>query len=440
MQQRESPATPFLHYNLGSEYAAAGDPRGALEEFERSWALLQSMPDGESYEFAPALMSRLVKALRACNRPQDAFARAEEGLERFPQFTDLVLEQAFAMIALGDGDRAIALLERCVEMGDAPGRYTAMLGSGTYLPRICLAELRQARGELVLAIELLERCLREYPQFIGSVLPYTSALLADGTDPAEVVAKLEQHVPHPSPAARFMLGTALYEAGGTAAGEAQFRAVLERQPRSARARVALGETLLAQRRYDEAAEVAGELATDDPLAAMACRTELFAGIVGADSAVADAALDRARAAQMPAEELDLFCAWRQLVFDGETAITLSSNAVPLLAVMLEALLRVQDFEVFEVLLGLLEHTPLDARERRELLAEMYLRRGFAASAAEEWMAVCEREPDSRALLGLARVAIARGMTREASDFASAVLSLEPENQPAANLLALAQAA
>jgi len=102
--------------------------------------------------------------------------------------------------------------------------------------------------------------------------------------------------------------------------------------------------------FDEAAEVAGELATDDPLAAMACRTELFAGIVGADSAVADAALDRARAAQMPAEELDLFCAWRQLVFDGETAITLSSNAVPLLAVMLEALLRVQDFEVFEVLL------------------------------------------------------------------------------------------
>jgi tetratricopeptide (TPR) repeat protein len=440
MQQKESPPTPFLHYNLGSEYAAAGDPLAALEEFERSWALLQSLPDGDSYEFAPALMNRLVKALRASGRPRDAFARSTEGLKRFPEFTDLVLEQAFATIALGDGDGAIELLERCIEMGDASGRYTAIVGSGTYLPRICLAELRQARGEIEPAIELLERCLREHPQFIGSVLPYTSALLTNGVDPEEVVSKLEAHTPNPSPAARFMLGTALYEAGATAAGEAQFRAVLERQPRSSRARVALGEALLAQRRYGDAAGVAGELAADDPLAAMACRTELFAAIAGADAPAASSALQRAREAGLPAEELELFCAWQQLAFDGQTALTLSPQAVPLLAVILEALLRVQDFEVFEVLLGLLERTPLDVRERREMLAEMYFRRGFVTSAAEEWMAVCEQEPDSRALLGLARVAAARGMARETSDFASAVLSLEPDNERAASLLSQAQAA
>ena len=54
-----------------------------------------------------------------------------------------------------------------------------------------------------------------------------------------------------------MLGTALYEAGASAAGEAQFRAVLARQPHSGRARVALAEALLAQRRYAEAAERGG---------------------------------------------------------------------------------------------------------------------------------------------------------------------------------------
>ncbi len=97
------------------------------------------------------------------------------------------------------------------------------------------------------------------------MLPYASALLASGVEPGEVLARVEQHMPDPPPAARFMLGTALYEAGATTAGEAQFRAVLERQPHSSRARVALGEALLAQRRYDEAAEVACELADDDPL-------------------------------------------------------------------------------------------------------------------------------------------------------------------------------
>ena len=89
-------------------------------------------------------------------------------------------------------------------------------------------------------------------------------------------------MPDLPPAARFMLGTALYESGATAAGELQFRTVLARQPHSGRARVALGEALLAQRRYGEAAEVACELANDDTLAVIARRTELFARIAGGD--------------------------------------------------------------------------------------------------------------------------------------------------------------
>ncbi len=279
LQQAEGPATAFLHYNLGSEYAAVEDAPAALAEFERSWALLDTLPDRDGVEFVPALIRRLVKALRVCGRPAEAIARAEEGLERFPGFTDLVLEQALANIALSEGDRAIELFERCIEMGDAPRRYSATVGSGTRLPRVFLAE-----------------------------------------------------------------------------------------------------TLLAQGRHTEAAAVAAELSSDDPL------------------------------------------------------------AVGLLAGVLEALLRVQSFAVFEGLVGLLERTPLPTRERRELLAGMYLRCGYAASAAEEWMAVCREEPDARALVGLARVAASRGMPGEAGEFAAAALSHDPDNGAAASLLSEAQAA
>jgi len=442
LQQAESHPTPFLHYNLGCEYAAAGDRAAALVEFERSWELIEAASNRDGYLFAPALLSRLVKALRVCGRPQEALARAERGLERFPAFTDLVLEQALAAIALGQDDRAIELCERCIEMGDAPRRYTATVGCGSYLPRVHLAELRRARGELEQAIELLERCVREHPGFVGSVLPYASALLEDGMEPDAVVRELERHMPDPSPAARFMLGTALYEGGAASAGEAQFRIVLRQQPQSARARVALGETLLAQRRYAEAAREAAELDVRDPLAPLACRTELFARIAGAGAGAAGtaAALERARTAGMPAEELDLFVAWEQLASTGTTAIVPVPEAVPLLAVMLEALLRVHDFDAFEDLLGLLHRSRLGERERRELLAEMYLRRGFATSAAEEWISVCRRRPDVRALLGLARVAAARGMSREASEFAAAVLERDPGNEAAAGLLGQAAVA
>ncbi|HEV7939095.1 MAG TPA: glycosyltransferase [Solirubrobacteraceae bacterium] len=440
LQQAESPPTPFLHYNLGSEYAAAGEPQAALAEFERAWKLLQSLPDRDSYQFAPALMSRMVKALRACGRPADAIARAEEGLLRFQGFTDLVLEQAIAAIALEQNERAIELLERCIEMGDAPRRYTATQGSGSYLPRLQLAELRRAAGDLEEATRLLEHCLREYPRFIGSVLPYAGLLLASGVEPGEVLARVEQHMPDPPPAARFMLGTALYESGATVAGELQYREVLARQPHSSRARVALGETLLAQRRYDEAAEVACELADDDTLAVIARRTELFARIAGGDYEGAKEALERARATGMAQHELDLFATWQELALGGVDVAALSELALAPLEVMLEALLRVHDFKSFEVLLGALERTPLQPRERRELLAKMYLRRGFLASAAEEWIAVCEQEPDVPALLGLARVAAARGMTHEMSDFAAAALARDPDNEDAASLLSQAHAA
>jgi tetratricopeptide (TPR) repeat protein len=457
LQRAEGPPSAFLHYNLGCEYAAAGERAASLPEFERSWELLERAPDRDGQRFAPALLSRLVKALRVCERPRAALERAEEGLQRYPDFTDLVLEQALAAIVLAQPEHAIERCERCIEMGDAPRGYTATVGAGSYLPRLHLAALRRARGEHAEAIAQLEHCLREHPRFIGSVLPYASALLAQGLAPAAVVAELEQHMPNPVPAARFMLGTALYEAGANAAGEAQFRIVLAQQPHSGRARVALAEALLAQRRYTDAAREAAALDVDDPLAAIACRTELFARIAGADTtagadtpagadntagsgmAATERALARARAAGMAQQELDVFAAWQQLASTGETEISLAAEAIPLLSVVLEALLRVQDFRGFEALLDLLERSPLGERERRELLAAMYLRRGFTVSAAQEWMAVCREQPDAQALLGLARVAASRGMAREASDFAAAVLSRDPDNEAAASLISRAAA-
>ncbi|HEY4809465.1 MAG TPA: glycosyltransferase [Solirubrobacteraceae bacterium] len=440
LQQAEGPPNPFLHFNLGCEYAAAGDRPAALIEFERAWSMLEGAEDKSSYKFAPALMNRLVKALRMCGRPSQALVRARQGLELFPGFTDLVLEQAHAAIALDRQDQAIVLLERCIEMGEASRGYTSTVGTGTFLPRLQLAQLKRSSGDLQGAIAQLEHCAREHPRFIGSVLPYASALLESGLEPREVVATIEQHMPDLVPSGRFMLGTALYEAGATSAGEEQFRLVLARNPHSARARVALAEGLLAQRRYAEAAAEAALVRSDDQLAVIACRSELFARMAGDDPPGAAPALEKAQQAGMADAELDLFRAWMQRASTGECSTELAEEALPQLEVMLEALLRVHDFEAFEALLDVFQRSPIGERERRELLAEIYMRRGFAASAAEQWMAVCRQEPDVRALLGLARVAAAHGMTREADDFAGAVLSRDPENKLAASLLSRTAAA
>ncbi len=435
MQLEEGKATPFLHYNLGAEYAVAGNPQAALVELERAWELLESDPERDAYQFAPALANRLVRATRACGRLEDSIERAEQALERFPGFTDLVLEQGAAHVQLGNTEQGMALYEQCIAMGDAPSRYTATVGCGSFLPLVALGELHLTHGDAAQAKELLERSVSEHPQFIGALLPYASALLATGSEPEQVVEQVQHWVPEPNAAARFLLGTALYEGGATKAGEQQFRLVLERQPTSGRARVALAESLLAQRRYTEAAAVACEIHTEDLLAIMACRSEIFARLAGGDLVGAGAALARTQGTQMSPAEIDLFTAWFELANGQQTEIELTAETVGLLETILEALLRVQDFEVFEVAIELVQCTELAPRERRELLGELYLRRGFAASAAEEWLAVCTEQPeDVRALFGLARVAEHQGMPVEAHDFAQAALAVAPEHAAAAELL------
>ena len=434
-QRQEGRTDLFFHFNLGSEYFAIDDVERACAEFERAWELVERDPEAGKRSFVPLLAGRSVAALRACGRLEQAFDRAAAALERFPSFTDLVYEQGLVRRSQERYDEAIALFERCLAMGDAPAGYTSTVGTGTFLPTIALAELRLARGEVDVAVAMLDACLGEHPGFFGLVLPFASALLAQGVAPEEVVARVEARVARLTPTVRFVLGVALYEAGETAAAEAQYRALLERHPDRGAARVALAESLLSQRRWAEAAAEAAKLADGAPHAAAARRSELFARIVAGDLAGADAVLARGAATGLPAHERELFAAWRDAAAGRPGDAVLPLEAVPLLAVTLEALLRVEEVDAFAVLVPLLDRTPIPPREQRELRAAMYLRRGFLASAAEEWMAACESDPaDARALVGLAQIAVAQRMPDEALEFAREAVAAAPDDPRAVRLL------
>jgi tetratricopeptide (TPR) repeat protein len=359
----ESAPTPFLCFNLGSELAAAGEAVAAREQFEQAWQLLAADPDRAERGFAPSLIARLVKSLRVTGAFDAALARAAEGLDLFPGFTDLVLEQAQVARARGETDRAAALLARCLELGDAPSRYSSTVGCGSYLALVALAELEAERGDHARAERLLRDCLAAHPAYLGSVLPLAQAMLAGGAAPDAVVATISEGVADLTPSVRSMVATALYEAGHAAAAEPHFAAVVERQPDNGFARLALAEALLSQQRWDDAADAVAAVAPDGS-SALAKHGELFQ---------------------------------------------------PAVAALLEALLGVEAFEAFERLLPALDAVGLPARERHELLAGIYLRRGFLESAADEWVAACEEEgaPDAAALGGLARVAAARGLGEDA---------------------------
>src|SRR4051812_9744627 len=418
-QLAEVGETPFLHFNLGSENAALGQHEQALEHFRAAWGEVRTDPGVRSLGYVPSLVGRLATAPRLNGLRDELATHADEVLEVFPGYTDVIYEQALAAQHDGDLDTAVTLLERCLEMGDAPSLYSATVGSGTFIAQAMLGEVHRLAGRLDEAEAALRAALVTNPRFLGAIEPLAQTLLAAGREADEVAATVHELMAEDTPSLRFLLAVPLYEAGAAEAAERELRVVLERQPHAGAARVALAEALLSQRRYDEAAEIAAAMDPDAPSAAVAAHSELFARMAGGhDAAALDEAFARARAAGTEPDAIALFSAWRALAEGGMPPAGLSPAAGELLFAVLEALLRVQDVDAFVGILPLTERTPLGVRERRERMAQLYYRRGFLESAADEWAAVCEEQaPDADALAGLAAVACLREQEDDAALFA-----------------------
>jgi tetratricopeptide (TPR) repeat protein len=439
-QADESPSNPFFHFNLGSEYGAVGDFSLAVSEHERSRKML--LEQGimlPSVEFAPLLMVRLAHGLNKCGRTSDARETATEGLEQFPDLTDLVFAQAEAAKAVGDDAEMVTLYERCIELGDAPAKYGGAVGCGTFMPRIALADHHWGRGETRAARELLEWCVDHHPEFVPVAGPYATVLLADGVPPSEIIAELDR-LETVTPRVGFLVASALAKAGAVSEAEGQYRKVIDAAPTNARAHVALAESLLGHGSWAEAAHHAALVPDDDPYAALACRIELCATIGRGGREPTDVALRRAYRAGVPTAERRVFEAWAAVADGSPPPEGLSVGSVPMLGVALQTLLRAGDMERFAALVPVLRRSRLPVREQRHLLADMFLAGGITKLAAQEWMAICSDGPDSRALLGLARVAAAHGMEEDAATFAKGTLELDPECAPARELLSLIPAA
>jgi tetratricopeptide (TPR) repeat protein len=411
--------TPFTDYNLGSEYLVLREHAEARTHLDRAWDSLREQ-GLQSIGYAPLLVARVARARREVGDHDAAIAAVDEGLKLFPDHTDLVLEAAVSARSRGDLAGAAALAERCLEMGDAPADYAATMGSGTFLALALLAEIRASQGDGPASEELFRRSLREHPEYVAPVLPLVEALIARGVDSAEIDRIVPSKVP-----ARLLAGSAYMEAGRAHDAERWFRGALDTQASNSAARLGLSDALLAQRRYAEAAEVAAGEPASSPVAARACEAMVFAYAVLRRPDEMAAAIECALPSLVDADA-ELYRAWVAAVRGEQEPARLGATCGPTAMRILEALLRVTETDAFATLLPVFERIALPERQRRELLATMYLRRGFLESAADEWIAVVTTRPDASAMLGLAQVAIARGFDQDAIAFAAEAVKIDPQ--------------
>ena len=223
-------------------------------------------------------------------------------------------------------------------MGDAPSRYSATAGRGSYLALVALANLRREAG----TPPRRPRCWAAASTSTRSTSAPSARTPSRCSRPAPsreaMLAASRRASTQLDPSARFLVGTALYEAAHAAAAEEQFRAVVaapaaeRRRPRRARRGAAVPAP------GAEAAEAAAGVA--DGRAVRRRRPPHRAVRPDRRGRRGRRRDRRARAAaDLAPAELAGYDAWRRLAA-GEPPLPVPADGVPALAVAFEALLRV----------------------------------------------------------------------------------------------------
>jgi tetratricopeptide (TPR) repeat protein len=422
-ESREAPSA-FNSFNLGSEYLMLDDAATAAKHFDAAWRELHAGGEWTAAGYAPILASRIALARRESGRVADAREALAVGIGAMPDHTDLHFELALCARAEGDLAEAERLARHCLELGDAPARYASVAGSGTYLALCLLGELAEARDDAAEAERCYLESLAQFPDYVAPILPATTHLLKRDAS----LDELRSSLPLDRPSAALLAATACLERGRLDDAETLFGEVLERQSGNAAARIGLAETFLSGCRWAEAAEAAAAVPDDSPLAAAAEAEVVFAHAAAGEAEALRTALTGSDA--LGPGERALYEAWAASLAGEPLPAALPPVALTPAATALEALLRVQEFEAFGQLVGVGERIAVSRDDWREVLAQMYLRRGYLDSAADEWIAAAQERPTARAFVGLAQVALARSFEQDAAAFAEHALTLEPQNPEA----------
>ena len=442
-QQLQERRDSFTLFNIGSEHAAAFEWADARPYFEEALELVRAEQLMHRHQYAPMLVQRLVAARRGTGDPHGAIELAGEALGWWPEFTDLEFERALAWHELGNVEEMAAAASRCLELGDAPAEYVAIQGRGSHQARALLAGAQRELGQLAEARANLEQALAEAPHFVPTVLDLADVMLLE--EPAEDVdAWFDEHLPAEAdgPSGQLLLAAAFHEAGHEEQADRRYERVLAEHPGHPLAITARAELRLAQRRLEEAHELATTLQPTDRLAERAGRIAMLAAVVLGDEERVAAALALVEGAEvMPAPVRSVYTAWAGRVRGSSTPVLLRDDAGAATEVLeqLDALAKLEATDEFEQLHGLLEQVLPDERTRRQRLGALYVRRRFPDLAAEEYIRCVERfGPDAASLTGLGKVATMKGLWEDAEVFLGESLELEPAQREARRLLGLVQ--
>ncbi|WP_061997024.1 TPR domain-containing glycosyltransferase [Clostridium sp. ATCC 25772] len=183
---KKDPFNGFVNFNMGNEYFALGDVKSALEHFDTGY---KAMDPRQGYGNKLAL--RRILALIALKRYNMALEAIDEGLEFYPNFTELIYYKGEVYEKQKKYTMAVKTYEKAIEQGESPIYLTFLNGCATFRAYYNIAEIYYSLGDYEEAIINYKKAIlcdkSFWPEYTGLAKSYFKIL----EDEKETVKKLK---------------------------------------------------------------------------------------------------------------------------------------------------------------------------------------------------------------------------------------------------------
>ncbi len=183
----ESPNNPYWLFCIGNEYFALNELDKALEYFLSSYEKC-NMQD----IYVPKVILRIIMIYDALNKPDEALKYIDEALSYYPQYTDVEFLRGGIYHKLGHITKAIRSFQRCIELGEPPSTLNFLMGVGSYKAYYALGNVFHQVSDYDEALKCYNQTLLVKNDFYDAIIKIGDILTKIYKTPEDIKKNLEQ--------------------------------------------------------------------------------------------------------------------------------------------------------------------------------------------------------------------------------------------------------
>ncbi|UNL94669.1 family 2 glycosyl transferase [Paenibacillus polymyxa] len=187
LKEVEENPTVYNLFNMGRTYMWVGEHEKAIKYLQKAYPLSKELT------IAPELISTLCRSLGELKRYQEALIILKEATAIYPGEVDLIHLQALFYMEINYYKDAIERMNKCLEVGDRG--ITVTEGNGSYIAHFRLAEWYESRNDLVKSYEHILKAFKLKNDFVPVMGKYFKIIEKAGVPSEEVFSSTKQLYP-----------------------------------------------------------------------------------------------------------------------------------------------------------------------------------------------------------------------------------------------------